>query len=133
MRAVLPVLLLFTSPLLAQDLAGSYAVKEMHREGKAVPDDVKKGVTGVKIAGDKLTITMNGKEVVAKVKTDDRKKPAEIELFPQNDPFEKERAFKGIFELKGTILTITYVEDGERPRDFATDAKTSTKLVLEKK
>ena len=133
MRAALPVLLLFASPLLAQDLAGSYTVKEFHREGKAVPDDVKKGVTAVKVAGDKLTITMNGKEVVAKVKTDAAKKPAEIDLFPQNEPFEKERAFKGIFELKGTTLTITYVEDGDRPKDFATDAKTSTKLVLEKK
>ena len=41
MRAALP-LLLFAAPLAAQDLAGSYVVKEMHREGKAVPDDVRK-------------------------------------------------------------------------------------------
>jgi uncharacterized protein (TIGR03067 family) len=132
MRPLL-VLLLLSAPLAAQDLAGSYAVKEMHREGKAVADDVRKGVTGVTIAGGKLTFTQNGKEVVAKVKTDAAKKPAEIDLFPQTEPFEKERAFKGIFELKGTTLTITYVEDGERPKDFATDARTSTKLVLEKK
>lgn len=133
MRA-LPLLLLLAAPAVAQDkLAGTYAVKEFHREGKAVADEVKKSVTSVKIVSGTLTITMNGKEIVAKVKTDDRKKPAEIDLFPQNDPFEKERAFKGIFEVKDGTLTITYVEDGDRPKDFATDAKTSTKLVLEKK
>lgn len=134
----LVALLLLAAPLVAQDktlekLAGSYAVKEFHREGKAVADDVKKGVTAVKVAGDKLTVTMNGKEVVAKLKADDTKKPAEIDLFPQAEPFEKERAFKGIFELKDKTLTLTYVEDGDRPKDFATDAKTSTRLVLERK
>ena len=139
MRAALPLLLLLAAPAFAQDknlekLAGSYTVKELFREGKAVPDDVKKGMTAVKVAGDKLTITANGKEIVARVKVADAaKKPAEIDLFPQTEPFEKERAFKGIYEVSGTTVTITYVEDGERPKDFATDAKTSTKLVLEKK
>ena len=139
MRAALPLLLLLAAPAFAQDknlekLAGSYSVKELFREGKAAPDDVKKGYSAVKVAGDKLTVTVGGKEVVAKLKVvDAAKKPAEIDLFPQTEPFEKERAFKGIFEVSGTTLTITYVEDGDRPKDFATDAKTSTKLVLEKK
>ncbi len=138
MRHLLPLLLLAAPAFAADDktlatLAGSYTVTEFHREGKAVPDDVKKAVSAVKIDGDKLTITMGGKPLVAKLKADGTKKPAEIDLFPQTEPFEKDRPFKGIFELKDKTLTITYVEDGERPKEFATDAKTSTKLVLEKK
>lgn len=137
MRHVLPLLLL-AAPAVAQDkplekLAGSYTVTEFHREGKAVPDDVKKGVSAVRIDGDKLTVTMGGKQMVAKLKVDVSKKVAEIDLYPQNEPFEKDRPFKGIFELKDKTLTITYVEDGDRPKEFATDAKTSTKLVLERK
>ena len=138
MRAALPLLLFLAAPVFAQDktlekMAGSYTVKELFREGKAAPDDVKKGMTAVKVAGDKLTITANGKDIVAKLKVDGARKPAEIDLYPQTEPFEKERAFKGIMEVSGTTITITYVEDGDRPKDFATDAKTSTKLVLEKK
>ncbi len=137
MRHLLPLLLL-AAPAFAQDknlekLVGSYTVTEFHREGKAVPGDVKKGVSAVKIDGDKLTITMKGKPFVAKLKVDVTKKVAEIDLYPQTEPFEKDRPFKGIFELKDKTLTITYVEDGERPKDFATDAKTSTMLVLERK
>lgn len=136
MRATVPLLLLLAGPVVAQDkpldkLAGSYSVKEFHREGKAVPDEVKKGVTAVKIEGDKLTVSMSGKSLVAKLRVDATKKVAEIDLFPQNEPFEKDRPFKGIYELKDKTLTITYVEDGERPKEFTTDAKTSTKLVLE--
>lgn len=139
MRVALPLLLLLAAPAFAQDknlekLAGSYMVKELHREGKAAADDVKKGYSAVKVAGDKLTITANGKEIVAKLRVvDATKKPAEIDLYPQTEPFEKERAFKGIFEVSGTTLTITYVEEGDRPKDFATDVRTSTKIVLEKK
>ena len=137
MRHVLPLLLL-AAPAVAQDkplekLAGNYTVTEFHREGKPVPDDVKKGVSAVRIDGDKLTVSMNGKSLVAKLKVDVSKKVAEIDLYPQTEPFEKDRPFKGIFELKDKTLTITYVEDGDRPKEFATDAKTSTKLGLERK
>ena len=132
-------LLLLAAPLAADDkplalLAGSYTVKELHREGKAAPDDVKRGYSGVKIAGDKLTVTMGGKEIVAVLKNlDAAKTPAEIDLFPQTESYNKDRPFKGIYEKKGDALTLTFVEDGDRPKDFGTDAKTATKLVLEKK
>lgn len=134
----LPLLLLFAVPAVADEkavatLAGTWTVKEMAREGKAAPDEVKKGMGAVKVAGDKITFTQNGKEVTARLRADAGKKPAEIDLLPEGDLFDKGRAFKGIYELKGDTLTITFVEDGERPKDFATDAKTSTKLVLEKK
>jgi uncharacterized protein (TIGR03067 family) len=137
MRPLLPLLLL-AYPLVAQDkpldkLAGSYTVTEFRREGKPVPDDVKKGVTAVKFDGDKFTVTMSGKTLTAKVKLDATRKPAEIDLYPQTEPFEKDRPFKGIYEMKDKTLTITYVEDGERPKEFTSEAKTSTKLVLERK
>jgi uncharacterized protein (TIGR03067 family) len=134
----LPLLLLLAAPALADDkaveaLAGTYTVKEFAREGKAAPDDVKKGMGAVTVADGKITFTQNGKERVARLRADAARKPAEIELIPEGDEFDKGRAFKGIYELKGDTLTITFVEDGERPTDFATTAKTATKLVLVKK
>lgn len=134
----LPLLLLLAAPAVADDkavaaLAGTYTVKEMAREGKAAPDEVKKGMGAVTVSGDKISFTQNGKELTARLRADAARKPAEIDLIPDGEVFDKGRAFKGIYELKDKTLTITFVEDGERPRDFATDAKTSTKLVLERK
>ena len=137
MRTALPLLLLVAAPALADEksvaaLAGSYTVTEFAREGKAVPDEVRKG-TSVTIDGDKLTVSMGGKEIVAKVKADAARKPAEIDLYPLTGDYEKNRYFKGVYELKGTTLTITFVEDGDRPKALDSDAKSSTRLVLEKK
>lgn len=114
-------------------IAGKYAVTEMARDGKPVPDAVRKGVSGVTVAGEKITITMNGKELVAKLRADVTTSPMQLDLYPEGDEFDPGRKFPGIYKSDGKTLTITFVEDGDRPTDFATQAKTATKLVLEKK
>jgi uncharacterized protein (TIGR03067 family) len=131
-------LLLLALPAAAQQpkpasLDGAYTVTEFAREGKAVPDDVKKSVSGVKVGDGKLIVTMGGKEFVSRLKVDAARKPIEIELYPVGEGMDKDRSFKGIAEVKDNTLTITFVEDGERPKAFDTDAKTSTRLVLEKR
>lgn len=131
-------LLLLTLPAAAQDKAvkdldGSYTVKAFERGGKPVPDEVKKGVTGVSLAGGKLTLVAGGKSLVATVKVNAAKTPAEIDLYPQGAEYEKNRKFLGVYEVKDGELTIVYVEDGERPKDLKGDAAGATKLVLVKK
>jgi uncharacterized protein (TIGR03067 family) len=128
--------LLFAVGAVAQDKAaaldGTYTVKEFDRAGKAVPDAVREKVSAVKIAGGKLTITAGGKELVAVLKPDPAKKPAEIDLLPQGEA-DKGRKFPGLYKLEADQLTIVFVEDGERPKDFNPTAPSATKLVLVKK
>lgn len=135
---VVGVIVLLCTQAAAQDKAvkeldGAYTVKAFERGGKAVPDDVKKGVSAVGIAGGKLTLVAGGKSLVATVKLNAAKTPAEIDLFPQGAEFEKGRRFLGVYQVKDGELTIVYVEDGERPKDLKGDSAGATKLVLVKK
>jgi len=132
------VLLLAGSSLVAQDAAvkeleGEYSLKSFERGGKPVPDEAKKGVSAVVIAGGKLKMTAGGKELVAVLKADKAKKPAEIDLFPQGIDYEKGRKFQGVYQFEKGELTLVFVEDGDRPKDLKGDGNTATKLVLVKK
>ena len=138
MTRALLALLLAAAPLFAQDkavkdLEGTYAVKEFERAGKAVPEATKDGITSVGISGGKLTVKAGGKEIVATLKADASKKPAELDLFPQGMDYEKGRRFLGLYKVDGDELTIVFVEDGERPKDFDPKAPSATKLVLKKR
>jgi len=137
MLRLLAVVLLLVPMLQAQDsalkeLAGAYVAKGFERSGKPVPDAVLESVTAVKIADGKLTMTIGKKEWSAKLRVDSSKKIAEIDLFPLTGDYDKDRKFPGLFKLEKESLTILYVEDGERPKDF-TGGAGSTKLVLVKK
>lgn len=116
-----------------KDLEGAYTVTVFERDGKAVPVEVKSGVTAVSIAEGKLTIATAGKRLVAMLKVDASKKPAEIDLFPQGPEFEKGRRFLGVFQVDKGELTIVYVEEGARPKDLKGEGKGTTKLVLTRK
>jgi uncharacterized protein (TIGR03067 family) len=139
MRSVLlGVMLAFTLPAAAQDqavkdLEGTYTVKEFERGGKPVPDEVKKGVSPVRIASGKLTLTAGGKSLTAVLKADPVKKPATIDLYPQGKEYEEGKKFLGLYQADGNELTLLFVEEGERPKEFKSEAKTATKLVLVKK
>ena len=115
-----------------KDLTGAYTVKDFERDGTAVPDKVKESVTAFTIKDGKLSITMGKTELTATLKLDTSKTPAEMDLFPLNADFDKGRKFPGVFKWEKDTLTIHYVEDGERPKNF-TGSKGSTKLVLVKK
>ena len=115
-----------------KDLTGAYTVKDFERDGTAVPEKVKDDITAFTIKDGKLSITMGKTELSATLKVDTGKTPAEMDLFPLNADFDKGRKFPGLFKWEKDTLTILYVEDGERPKDF-TGGKGSTKLVLVKK
>lgn len=117
----------------AKDLDGTYTLKEFERAGQPVPDAVRDGVSAVAIAGGKLTLKVGGKELVADLKLDPAKKPAELDLLPQTPAADKGRKFPGLYRVENGRLTIVFVEDGERPKDFTPSAPSATKLVLEKK
>ena len=115
-----------------KDLTGAYTVKDFERDGTAVPEKVKDDITAFTIKDGKLSITMGKTELSATLKVDTGKTPAEMDLFPLNADFDKGRKFPGLFKWEKDTLTILYVEDGERPKDF-TGGKGITKLVLVKK
>ena len=132
------VLLITASSLHAQDAAvkeleGEYTLKAFERGGKPVPDEAKKAVSPVVIVAGKLKFTAGGKELVANLKADKSKKPAEIDLYPQGTDYEKGRKFQGVYQLEKGELTLVFVEDGDRPKDLKGDAVNATKLVLVKK
>jgi uncharacterized protein (TIGR03067 family) len=134
---VLVLMLCVTSVAVAQapalkDLTGAYTVKEFERDGTAVPEKTKESITAFTIKDGQLSITMDKTELTATLKVDTAKKPAEMDLFPLNADFDKGRKFPGLYKWEKDTLTIHYVEDGERPKDF-TGGKGSTKLVLVKK
>ena len=115
-----------------KDLTGAYTVKDFERDGTAVPEKVKDDITAFTIKDGKLSIKMGKTELSATLKVDNGKTPAEMDLFPLNADFDKGRKFPGLFKWEKDTLTILYVEDGERPKDF-TGGKGTTKLVLVKK
>jgi uncharacterized protein (TIGR03067 family) len=139
MRAVVVLTALaVAAPVVAQDAAvkeldGGYTVKEFARAGKPVPDEVRKTVTAVTVAGGKLTVKVGGKELTAALKADPKKSPAELDLFPQGADYEKGKRFPGLYKVEKGELTIVFVEEGDRPKDFATETGTATRLVLVKK
>jgi uncharacterized protein (TIGR03067 family) len=136
MRAILVMLCVgsaaFGQAQALKDLTGAYTVKDFERDGTAVPDKTKESITAFTIKDGKLNITMGKTDLTATLKVDTGKTPNEMDLFPVNADFDKGRKFPGIYKWEKDTLTIHYVEDGERPKDF-TGGKGSTKLVLVKK
>ena len=122
----------FGQSLALKDLTGAYTVKEFERDGTAVPDKVKDSVTALTIKDGKLSISMGKTELTATIKVETSRTPAEMDLFPLNADFDKGRKFPGVYKWEKDTLTIHYIEDGARPKDF-TGGKGSTKLVLVKK
>ena len=140
MLRLLASIAIFLLPLaaFAQDkavaaLEGTFEVKEFDRAGKPVADEIRKAITSVKIEKGKLTIQVDGKEIVAVLKADPAKKPAELDLLPQGKEFDKGKKFPGVYTFEKDVLTICYVEDGDRPKELKSEATTSTRLVLVKK
>jgi uncharacterized protein (TIGR03067 family) len=116
-----------------KELEGEYTVQAFTRGGKPVPDEAKKGVSSVAVVAGKLKLTAGGKELVAIVKADKTKKPAEIDLLPQGTDYEKGRRFLGLYQFEKGELTLVFAEDGERPKDLKGESANVTKLVLVKK
>jgi uncharacterized protein (TIGR03067 family) len=116
-----------------QKLDGTYAVKSAEKDGEAMPAEELKKVIEVVIRDDFLTIRHEGgKDDKTKIKTDATKKPAHIDVTPQEGP-DKDKTLPGIYKLEREELTIVVAKEGDRPKDFDAKGKGIMKIVLQKK
>ncbi len=114
-------------------LEGVYAVKALTKGGKDAPKEVRDAVHEVSIKGDVLAIEVKGEGTKkAKIKVDPAKKPARIDITPQDGP-DKDKTFPGVYKLEKGQLTLVFTEKGDRPKDFKTEGEDEMKLVLTRK
>ncbi len=118
----------------AKKLEGTYEVVSATRAGKAEPKagDIKSFV----IKGDLITIDAKDKDMKAKFKLDPAKKPAEIDIMPQEGG--KDFTLKGVYETKdtdkGLELTIVFGgPDAARPKDLKGEGDVMVLKLLRKK
>jgi uncharacterized protein (TIGR03067 family) len=109
----------------AKDLDGTYAVTAIEKGGKDVLGG-EKGAT-VKFADGTMTVTIADRTYPAKVKLDPAQSPAAIDISP-TDGKEKGKTFAGIYAAAGGELTVAFVEEGARPKDFKAADATVMKL-----
>jgi uncharacterized protein (TIGR03067 family) len=121
----------------AKKLEGTYELVSAIRGGQPDPkaDDVEKFV----IKDDTITISLknNGKEMKAKFKLDPSKKPAEIDLAPEENG---NKTLLAIYQTKdtdkGLELTIVFPRDGggsTRPKDFKGESEDEVTVKLLRK
>jgi RNA polymerase sigma factor (sigma-70 family) len=77
------------------------------------------------VEGDKMTMRHGGT-----FKLDPTKKPKEIDFDLQEGPQQEQGLWRGIYELRGDELTMVMaLPNGERPREFKTEANVPHMLV----
>ena len=120
----------------AKKLEGVYEVVSATRGGK--PDEKAKDVEKFTIKDGKITITIkdNAKEMIAKFTVDPSKKPAHLDLTPENGGGTE--TLKAIYEMKETEKGIELSlalnrSGGERPKDFKGDSDDEVSLKLFRK
>jgi uncharacterized protein (TIGR03067 family) len=108
-------------------LQGTWKVLKMVDSGRPGPaDEVQK--TRLVVAGDKLTVQMDGKpEELATFTLDPGKKPAAIDIRPAKG----RELVKGIYKLEKDQLHICFAKDGkDRPKEFASTQEARSSLVV---
>jgi len=122
-------------------LDGEYTLTAGLKGGQPAPEQFLKAVQGVTIKDSVMTIKIKEGDKedskMAKLKLDPSKKPAELELIPQDGP-EKGKAMPGIYSLEKGELKLAFAESGPqpgpRPKDFTSTAENKvTILTLKKK
>lgn len=116
----------------AKKLEGKYEVVSATRGGK--PDEHAKDVESFTIKDGKIIIALKGgKDMTAKMTLDPSKKPAHIDITPEENG--KDETLKGIYESKdtdkGLELNIAFGRDGaDRPKDFKGEADNEVSIKL---
>lgn len=114
-----------------KELAGEYKVIGLSKGGKDAPKEELDAVKGVTIAGDKFTVDLGGDKRVATIKVDGTKKPATLDLTPDDGP-KKGEVMPGIFTFEKGLLKIAVTEKGDRPADFKGSKDGEMVITLEK-
>ena len=115
-----------------QKLDGTYVPKSGERDGEVMSAEELKEVKEVVIKDGVFTMRGEGKEHKAKIKTDATKKPAHIDVTPQDGP-NTDKTHLGIYKLEKGELTIVVAREGDRPKDFDAKGKGIMKVVLQRK
>ena len=103
-----------------KELAGTYRLVSAEKAGVPAPKDVEK--VKLTFKGDEMTIVLPDGEKRAKIQVDSTKKPAHIDIMPDEGP-EKGKTFPGIYKLDKGELTLAYSEKGDRPKDFKSEGE----------
>ena len=117
-------------------LEGTYEVISATRGGK--PDEKAKDVESFIFKDDTIVIKMKEgkKDMTAKFTLDPSKKPAELDLSPENGGGGKE-TLKAIYEMKetdkGLELSLAFAHEGDRPKDFKGEAENEVSVKLFRK
>ncbi len=120
----------------AKDLAklqGTWGVVDMIESGQKVPkDEVAELMVTVK--GDVLTVKVKEKvEAAFSLKLDPGQKPAGVDLTHTIGDL-KGKKMLGIYKTDGGMFHICFDEEGrDRPKEFASQAKSNVTLVVMKK
>lgn len=115
-----------------KELAGEYTIKSLSKGGQPAPDDVVKSIEDLKIKGDVFSLKVGGDAKSAKIKIDASKKPAHLDLTPQDGP-DKDKTKQGVYKYEKGELTIVLSEGDDRPGDLEGKGEKEMKLVLTKK
>jgi len=116
-----------------QKLDGTYAVKSGEKDGEAIPAEELKKIVEVVIRDDLFSMKKEGAEDhKAKLKLDATKKPAEVDVTPQDGP-DKDKTLLGIYKLEKDELTFVVAKEGARPKDFDAKGQGIIKMVLQRK
>jgi uncharacterized protein (TIGR03067 family) len=139
--AIALALFLLAAPLLAggkpeaPSFKGTWNALSYERGGRVAPDETARMIK-FSFADDKMTLLQGigftgSKE--CKFKLDATKKPATIDLSPQEGR-NKDKPFEGIFELKGDELRLCFAAPGTpRPKEFVTKAGEPVLLIVLKR
>jgi uncharacterized protein (TIGR03067 family) len=100
----------------APQLAGTWSAVAVTREGKPESAELVKSVS-LTITKGELTFSIKDKKFPAKIKTDDKAKPAAIDISP-TEGADSGRTFLGIWKIEKGELLIAFRERGDRPTDF---------------
>jgi uncharacterized protein (TIGR03067 family) len=100
----------------ADTLPGDYSAVAITHDGTVKDAEFVKGVTLV-IAKGEMTFKVKDKSFPAKIKLDEKAKPAGVDISP-TEGTDNGRTFLGIWKLENGELWLCFRERGDRPTEF---------------
>lgn len=114
-----------------QQMQGLWKVEKAVRAGQEAPDDVRSKMR-LKIEGNTFTILEEGnaREERADVNLDPKHNPRWIDIRPRREGADPS---KGIYQIDGDTLKLCWNREGDRPKQFVSEAGTDVRLFILKR